>query len=94
MSNSHACGPELIAMRCTLETCGVGGWGGYHRGWCYTALGAANAVKVFRAEEGRDKELIDWRFSGGFGYDIREKASPAKVTDTGIQLLCELISQD
>ncbi len=81
---------ELIAVRCsdTLETrggiteCGV------------TALRAANAVKVFRAEEGRDKELIDWRFSGGFGYEIREKASLAKVTGTGFQLLDELISQD
>lgn len=31
---------------------------------------------------GGDKELIDWRFSGGFGYEIREKASPAKFTDT------------
>lgn len=69
---------ELIAVRCsdTLETregitqCGV------------TGLRAANAVRVFRAEEGRDKELIDWRSSGGFGYEIREKASPAKVTDT------------
>lgn len=60
---------ELIAVRCcdTLETregiikCGV------------TALRAVNAVKVFRAEEGRDKEPIDWRFSGDFGYEIREK---------------------
>lgn len=69
---------ELIAARCsnTLETqegitqCGV------------TALRAVNAVRVFRAGEGRDKELIDWRSSGGFDYEIREKASPAKVTDT------------
>lgn len=78
---------ELLAQRHleTLETqrgiseCGV------------TALKAANAVKVFRAEEGRDKELIDWRFSGGFSCEIREKASPAKVTATGSQLHCELI---
>lgn len=68
---------ELIAVRCsdTRETregiaeCGV------------TALRAANAVKVFRPEEGRDQELIDWRFSGGFGYEIREEASSAEVTD-------------
>lgn len=81
---------ELIAVRCsdTLETrggtteCGV------------TALRATNAVKVFRAEKGRDKELIDYRFSGGFGYEIREKASTAKFTDRGFQLLCELISPD
>lgn len=81
---------ELITVGCsnTLETrgaftkCGV------------TALRAANAVKVFRAEEGRDEELIDWRFSRGFGYEIREKASPAKFTDTGFQLLCYLIAPD
>lgn len=59
-----------------------------------TALRAANAVKVFRAEEGRDKELIDWRFSEGFGYEIREKGSPVEFTDTGFQLLCELLSPD
>lgn len=43
-----------------------------------TAPGEANAVKVFRAEEGRDKELIGWRFSGGFGYEFRDKASHSK----------------
>lgn len=48
-----------------------------------TASGAANAVKVFRAEEGRDKELIDWRFSGGFGYEIREKAPRLRLLTQG-----------
>ncbi len=79
----------IIAVRCsdTLETsggiaeCGV------------TALRAANAVKVFRAEGGRNKELIDSRFSGGLGYEIRERASPDKFTDTRFQILCELIAQ-
>lgn len=51
------------------------------------ALKAANAVKVFRAEAGRDKELIDGRFSGGFSCEIRGNACPAKVTAAGFQLL-------
>jgi len=57
-----------------------------------TAVGAANALRVLRAEEGRDKELIDLIFSGGFDYEIRDKASPNEFTATGLQLLCELIS--
>ena len=67
---------ELTAARCfdTLETKGVS--------QSVVLLRAANAVKVFRAEEARDKELIGWRFSRGFGYEIREKASLAKFTVT------------
>lgn len=80
---------KFYAARCsdTLETgggltqCGV------------TALRAANAVKVFREEKARDKELTDGRFSAGFGCEIRDKASPAEVTDAGFQLLATDITR-
>lgn len=74
---------ELTDVRGTLETWGEGG---------VTALRAANAVKDYKAGEGRDKELIDQRISGGFGSEIRDKASLVKVTDTEFQLPCGLIS--
>lgn len=59
-----------------------------------TAFIALNAVKMFTAEEGRNKRLISWRFSEGFGYEIRERGLPVEFTDTGFQLLRELISPD
>lgn len=59
-----------------------------------TAFIALNAVKVFTAEEGRNKRLIDWRFSEGFGYEIGERGFPLEFTDTGFQLLRELLSPD
>ena len=56
---------------------------GYHS---VTDLRAANAVKFFRAGEGSDEELMDWRFSGGFGYEIRAR-SPWKVSELISQVL-------
>lgn len=70
------CEPPL-AERCleTLET-GI-------TEYDVTALEAANAVKVFRAEEGRDKELIDGRFSGGFSCEIRATLAQLRLLQLG-----------
>lgn len=93
-SNIHiptsSAGSGFVAARCSdtpgpqmgIAECGV------------TAFIALDAVKMFTAEEGRNKRLIDWRFSEGLGYEIRERGFPVEFTDPGFQLLCELISPD
>lgn len=73
--------PELPSGGCPTYfwTCTVSRgaptlWRGEEVSQCTVLLlWAANAVKIFRAEAVRDKELIDWRFSGDLSYEIREK---------------------
>lgn len=53
------------------------------------ALGEANALKVLRAEEGRDKELIGWIFSGALAMRSGRKLPQLSLLP---QRRCKLIS--